>query len=369
MDTLLKFAINKCIAILLFISIFLFRCENNSTNIVGIGDIINSPDECIIMNTKNSGLYNDNIRVITFDKYNNIWIGMFYDGLMKYNEENWTLFNTQNSSLPSNEIKCITFDNSNNIWIGTGNGLAKYDGKSWTIYDTTNSILPYQVISTLAIDRKNTLWIGCGNISNGGMLTIDGNVWKLYTKENSILPSSIINVIYVDNNNNKWIGTGNGLLKIDNDNNWSVYTRENSKLPYCSVDAIESDSVGNIWIGFKAMASLDYDYYHGALMKFDGYDWTDCSPHLNGIFDSTSIVSNRVSKILCDRYGYLWIATQTEWEFPYNLSLYHDGIWINMSDEIKGYPINAFIRDVKIDQNGLIWAATNLGIIVINYAY
>ena len=330
-----------------------------------------------IYNTGNSGIPSNSIKTLEIDNQNNLWVGTFSFGLVKFDSQNWTVFNPHNSGLPNNSINCITVNKNNDVWIGTSGGLAKFDGQNWTVYDTMNSPLPYHVISSLAVDKNNLLWIGCGHATAGGVLSFDGSNWKLYTTENSLLPCSIIHVIHVDAKNNKWIGTGigvgthqgGGLVKIDNNGNWSVYTKQNSPMLYSSVDALTTDLEGNLWIGYKAWLYLEYGYYHGGLQKFDGQNWTDHSPHPNGIYDSTAVVSNRVSEIICDEYGYLWLATETEWKFPYNLSLFKNGVWKNLSDIAQDFPVNPFIRDIKIDRNNLVWLATQLGVISINYSF
>lgn len=333
--------------------------------------------KCKIYNNENSGLPDNSIRSLAFDNQNNLWVGSSNNGIAKFDGSNWTAYNTHNSSLPSNSIRCITVDYNNNVWIGTSNGLTKFDSQNWAVYDTTNSILPYHIISSLAVDKNNVLWIGCGHATKGGVLSFDGINWELYTPENSRLPCSIIHVIHVDEMNNKWIGTGvgigdcqsGGLVKIDNNGNWSIYTKQDSELLYSSVDALTTDLEGNLWIGYKAWLYLEYGYYHGGLQKFDGNNWTDYSPHPDGKYDSIAIVSNRVSEIVCDKYGYLWIATETEWKFPYNLSLFKNGVWKNLSDIAENFPINPFINDIKIDKNNTLWVAgTQLGVISINYS-
>lgn len=351
-----------------FSSIFFGACNGTEPTIPEEVNINIFVQKCTIYDTENSGLPDNSIRALAVDNQNNLWVGTSYNGVIRFDGGSWTMYNTQNSDLPSDEIWCLAVDYNNNVWIGTRNGLAKFNGQNWTIYDTTNSLLPYHVISSLAVDKNNLLWIGCGHLTAGGVLTFDGNKWELYTKENSLLPSSIINIIHIDKKNNKWIATGNGLVKIDNGDNWSVYTAQNSKMPYYSVDAITSDLDGNIWVGQKAWVRLDYGYYHGALLKFDGNNWTDYRPHPNGIYNPEAIVSNRVSEIVCDKYGYLWIATETEWKFPYNLSLFKNGVWKNLSDIAQDFPINPFIRDIKIDKNNTVWLATQLGVISINYS-
>jgi ligand-binding sensor domain-containing protein len=360
------------ILFIMLVAIFIFSCNDE-----GVTPAKEESIEIIIhnwktYNTDNSGIPDNQIQALAVDNQNSLWVGTFYNGIARFDGSSWIQYNTQNSGLPNDSIRCITIDKNNNIWVGTGNGLARYDGTNWMVYNTTNSPLPYKVILSLAVEQNNLLWIGCGHATAGGLLTYNGTDWNLYTPENSSLPCGIINVIHVDDNNNKWIGTGDcvypaggGLVKIDNHTNWNFYTRPN--LLYNAVNTITTDLYGIAWIGYNALLNLDSGYYHGGMQKYDGTNWTDYRSNPNGKYDSTAIVSNRVDVIVCDKYGYLWIATEAEWKFNYNLSVFKNGTWKNLSDISSDFP-HPFIRDIKIDGNDIVWLATQIGVISIQYS-
>jgi ligand-binding sensor domain-containing protein len=85
------------------------------------------------------------------------------------------------------------------------------------------------------------------------------------------------------------------------------------------------------------------------------------------VYNPAARVSNRIDKLICDKYDFLWIATEADWSFPYNLSLFRNGSWKNVSDIIPGFP-HPFIRDIAIDNNNVVWLATQMGVISIKYA-
>jgi ligand-binding sensor domain-containing protein len=360
------------IKLLIVASLFHFSCnsvETNDKNNITKDSINVMVHDLSIFTKENSGIPGNQVRAVGIDNQNNVWIGTFENGIAKYDGNNWTRYDTSNSGLSDNSIWCITTDHDNNIWIGTSNGLTKYDGSSWTVYNTYNSPLPYSTVMTLAVDNNNLLWIGCGHLTAGGILSFDGNNLKLYTKENSLLPSSIINAIYIDADNNKWIGTANGLLRIDNKNSWSVYTKRNSGLLFEGISTITTDKDKNVWIGANELEKLRDGYYFGGLQKFDGNKWIDYRPHPNGEYNPNAIVSNRIEHIICDQFGNLLIATSTEWKYPYNLSFFRNGNWKNLTSTIDGFPVNIFIRDIKIDKNNRVWLATQKGVISFYYTF
>lgn len=345
-----------------------FACNSLGTNYSNETDSIKVViQNWAIFNTDNSDIQDNEIRSLAVDNQNNLWVGTFNKGIARFNGYEWIEYDTSNSELSDNSIWCISVDDNNNIWIGTANGLTKFDHKNWTVYNSSNSPLPYKVILSMAVDKNNILWIGCGHYSAGGILSFNEGKWSVYNTENSPLPSSIINTIYVDEKNTKWIGTPKGLLKIDNHDRWNVYTKQNSGLLF-GVNAIATDFNNNLWIGANELTHLALGYYYGGLQKYDGQNWFDFRPHPKGEYNPNAIVSNRVDHIICDRFNNLLIATETEWKYPYNLSFFKNGVWINITDLKEEIPHNLFVRDIKIDKNNTVWLATQLGVVSFNYS-
>ncbi|VAX15716.1 hypothetical protein MNBD_IGNAVI01-2834 [hydrothermal vent metagenome] len=66
------------------------------------------------------------------DSYNTKWIGST-NGLVRYDENNWSSFNRDNSPIPGNWINNVFIDNNENVWfafadtIPNSNGLAIYN--------------------------------------------------------------------------------------------------------------------------------------------------------------------------------------------------------------------------------------------------
>lgn len=65
-------------------------------------------------------------------------------------------------------------------------------------------------------------------------------------------------------------------------------------------------------------------------------------------------------------FDVLWVATEAEWKFNYNLCLFKYGKWKPITDAFSDYP-HPFIREMAIDRNNRLWLATQLGAISFNY--
>jgi len=174
-----------------------------------------------IFKSTNSPLIDDLIRTIAIDKDGNKWIGTLFGGLAKFNgDKTWVMYSDFNSGLPSNAVYPITFDAYNNVWIGTEGGLAKFDRKDkWTVYDESNSGLPDNKIYTMVIDEDGIIWIGT---VNAGLVRFDPKIdttdsaWTVYNTFNSGLPLNEVRGITIDENGMKWLATyGGGLARFD----------------------------------------------------------------------------------------------------------------------------------------------------------
>ena len=87
--------------------------------------------------------------------------------------------------MPRNYVSSITIDSSGIKWIGTAGGLVKFDNNNFTVYDSLNSGLPHNAVSAIAIDTLGNKWIG----TSGGGLAIykEGGVVAIKDKKPSVI--------------------------------------------------------------------------------------------------------------------------------------------------------------------------------------
>ncbi|MFC2131925.1 T9SS type A sorting domain-containing protein, partial [Bacteroidota bacterium] len=336
----------------------------------------------------NSDLPDDYVRCITIDSNGDKWIGtgqsilleIWYGGLAKFDDINWTVYTTTNSGLWSDFISCLAIDNKGDKWIGTLNGIVKYDGLNWTNYDNTNSGLPHDHVKCITIDSNGDKWIGT---YYDGLAIFDGINWTSNPNTNSDLPSRIVNCITIDDNDDKWIGTSKGIVKFDGIN-WTIYNETNSGLPYDYVECITIDINGDKWIGtdLGGLAKFDGinwttyneknsglpDYHvecitidtngdkwigtsRGGLAKFDGTNWN--------VYDTTNtgLPDNHVECITIDTNGNKWIGTEKG-----GLAKFDGTNWTVFNESNSGLPYN-WVMCITIDNNGCKWIGTLWGIV------
>jgi ligand-binding sensor domain-containing protein len=64
---------------------------------------------------------------IAIDSNGTKWFGTYNNGLASYNGNKWIKYTTENSGLPDNNVYCLAFDKNGNLWMGTRKGVAVFN--------------------------------------------------------------------------------------------------------------------------------------------------------------------------------------------------------------------------------------------------
>lgn len=199
-------------------------------------DISNNPTDFNSLQLNTVPEIGSSVFSLLRDRKNNLWIGTYTNGLMKWESEkvltekaftNFTPNPLDSTSLPNKIIRNLLEDSKGNIWIGTGNGLSKLspieatkDQPRFINYKTDPSdpkSISHNYILALHEDREGTLWVGT---FGGGMnKLIMGNeiqkeYFERYTMEDG-LPNDVVKAILEDDEGNLWLTTNKGLSRFD----------------------------------------------------------------------------------------------------------------------------------------------------------
>jgi ligand-binding sensor domain-containing protein len=317
-----------------------------------------------IFNTTNSGLPSSFITHVVSDNSNNIWIGTFSSGLVKYDGASWTCYNTGNSKLPNDSITSLYIDRKNRVLVGTNRGLAILDQGKWTTYNKTNSGLQAENILSICSDNNDNIWLGAVTFSSdfealAGLYFFDGNKWSLYNRKNSILPYEAIHSIVCDKDNVIWLGTAQnlgkgGLVRIKN-GQWTLYSNDNSPMKYNVIDRIVLSNNGQLLLSSDVPFEWKSGVLDGYLYLFNGLNsWFDISPSTNNVN-----LTNRVTATTFDKNGNIWVATSIDPNKPtadYSLSIYSRSNWTILSSILPNFP-RTYIPDITVDSSNNIWVA------------
>lgn len=403
------------------------RFDKNNSKI----DIVNitTPDEEIPTITTSyyagpllfSRMGPNSITSLKEDKFGNIWIGTWGNGVKIYKKSSGELLhinaNRTEEGLHSDRILDIEADSRGNIFLATfGGGLNKillhhdpfsqgfifrFD-KFYPIIDRTNGESLY--LNDLHISGDSLLWIGTNSV---GLYSFDisgKSPTKIFTHYNNIsstpnsLNSSNIVSIAEDNEGNLWIGTfGGGLTKFNPANNTWLTFRHESKLPNTIADdeilSVFADNSGIIWVGAHLAQGISKIYK--VEKKFEQIDQS---------YPSTGLNDNVIWEVYTEDDNIFWFGTykgginkydrkKNSFEYilrepgnPYSLSDNHvrcitgDGksLWIgtyrgglNRYDKTTGRFYNYTfdendptsiggnqVIDIYIDSNKTCWVAT-----------
>ncbi|MBK8946733.1 MAG: hypothetical protein IPM32_15875 [Ignavibacteriae bacterium] len=257
-----------------------------------------------------------NIMTVCCDLENNLWIGTYGNGLLRYDEKNKTILQFLSSknqnSLSENEIQSIYIDKSGIIWVGTqlGKGINKVESnknyfKTIPVLSNENNSINDNIIWSIYEDSKNYLWVGT---YRGGLNKIDlqKNIYKYFSDKKT--GDLHIRSIVEDYNGNFWIGTfSNGLTFIDeNKNIFKNYKmgEGNKDLQSNQIQSLFLDKDSTLFIGTfgGGLSQLSLtDYYKNIIPEFRTFKHNPS--------DIFSLSDDRVYCIYSDKKNQIWIGT------------------------------------------------------------
>ncbi|MCX7611944.1 MAG: ATP-binding protein, partial [Ignavibacterium sp.] len=211
--------------------------EDRKGNIwIGIDPGFNSKSGVLMKFNKNSKSFSheDNVKIkiggifaILEDRFGELWIATYSDGLHRYNPNTKTEIVYKNvsedtTSISSNSVTSIYEDRNGNLWFGTiASGLNLFNREKNLFIRFVNNPKDKSSLSSNSIwciteDEFRNIWIGTWG---GGLNKLErkSNSFVRYTTDDG-LPSNIIYGILEDTSGNLWISTNKGLSRFDTRN-------------------------------------------------------------------------------------------------------------------------------------------------------
>ncbi len=233
-----------------------------------------------------NGLPSNFVKSLLFDSEDNLWLGLYGEGLAMLKDEFFTLYHYDEPSL--NDIKTMLVF-KNETWAGVKTGLIHIDNnqrekhqlytppqknKSFSIVaicDGGNNVVVGTSADGVYVFNKtdhswkqqlffdetllneitdikklnNEYWIG----TRGGLIVADEKIQllKLWSTQTG-LPHNNVNCVFIDNKSNVWISTpGNHISRLANNRLENIEVNKQS-LPI-EISCITKDRTGKLWIG------------------------------------------------------------------------------------------------------------------------
>jgi signal transduction histidine kinase/ligand-binding sensor domain-containing protein/DNA-binding response OmpR family regulator len=365
--------------------------------------------------TTQDGLSNNNVYDVIQDRLGFLWFAT-EDGLNRFDGYDFKVFRNDSdnqNSISDNSVWVLKEDRKGFIWIGTKNGwLNFYDPVSdkfrkWKI---ESDVQKENAITYIYEDSKGLIWVGTYRSGlyrlNPSNNTIDH--WYNNLDDKSSISNNYISSILEDKEGNIWISTYNGLNKLDPNSSLKAFKRffnipgnPNSLSNNIVWYLTKSDSDPNvIWIGtangltkyltdqksFSQITipnpqGLQFGTAGGSVVEEISGDekilWIDSYAgliRLNTINGSVnrfnqdkdnpnSLASNQIHRIMKDRSGVLWLATEKGLSFfslkstKFNYSFSNHFSFNNPSEFDKKN-----IKAITETSDGKIWFGTEKGL-------
>jgi len=274
------------------------------------------------------------------------------------------------TSKTENEVRALCEDHLGRLWVGTKAGKvavyknghlianpfvnlpSSYIGKVYTIYESKN----------------HTIWLGTKGygLLEAVPLTEDSSRYRVYKHLNNpnnanSISSNMIYTVLEDSKRRIWIGTfGGGLNLLERSGNSTVFkNHRNAFKNYAAARAagvrhLQEDKKGNIWMA-TTNGLVVFDPEEG-VERFRFHRYTK----VRG--DETSLGSNDVQFIHCDKAGTMWLGTfgggLQKAVTTYNVK---DKISFKVYTAGNGLP-NDIILSIASDSKGRLWIATENGL-------
>lgn len=325
----------------------------SSDNGIGIfkadkGEIIQSDNPNLKIRTgANKFIYS-----IYIDKEESLWLGSYFDGIKFYSafQNNFKYYNCSLSATAQagKVVNVIKEGKDDQYWIGTDdNGIFRFNAKTQEITpfrDAASIGTTYYCIHDLLVDGDKLYAATYGR----GLEVFDLKTGKvesyLYNPEDSTsISSSRVFILYKASNGCIYVGTSNGICCYNPEQ--KNFTRMGSFAG--RISAIIEDYHGKIWIGTSISGLYSYNIKTG---KTTAYQRSD---------NPNSITKNVITTLAIDNRKRLWVGTYGQGLCRYN----EDSDNFTRYDHLE-LP-NKIITSI-IPKGDLLWISTNKGLAVYN---
>lgn len=159
-----------------------------------------------------------------------VYAGSFFEGLLAYDGEQFTLYNEQNSSLGNalgdskrTRIGGLVFDADHHLWV-TNHGADRPLSVLTNTGDWQSFALSCGVrdIHQIVVDGSGYQWMASNNSAVGLVLFDAGDLadsnddrCRVFTSANSTLPTNRVNCLAADLDGDVWAGTAEGIIVFE----------------------------------------------------------------------------------------------------------------------------------------------------------
>ncbi|MEM9052650.1 MAG: two-component regulator propeller domain-containing protein [Bacteroidota bacterium] len=169
-------------------------------------------------------------------------------GVVKWSLEGVSFYNVE-SGLPDDYVRSVAFDKNGSLWIGTRNGLVFLDPDQ-NVITSPDSEVPLISVSQIRISASGQMIVS--TFGNGVLIFKDNGFLNL-TEDEGLISNSVRCAVELANGD-FWFGSKRGVSRFHNGKLESF--DENNGLPYSNIKSIGKDLEGNLWLGTDGQGLL-----------------------------------------------------------------------------------------------------------------
>ncbi|MEE4260237.1 MAG: two-component regulator propeller domain-containing protein [Bacteroidales bacterium] len=260
---------------------------------------------------------------------------------------------TKEDGLTSLNVTCSYVDSKGIVWIGTSDGLNAYAGSKWyAITSIEDSKLGKSEalgrIETIFEDSEGRIWVSVMD----KIFLYHNSYWTVFAETE--IDDYVAKGFYEDNRGWIWVMLEHfkdfsdipeikfsflgGTLEMYNGVNWYKFNED-----VAGTAAYSGQGIPRYFTNI--MQDKEENIWLGSLKglyKFDGVEWIH--------YDEEDMISEKVLKLMLDQNGVVWAATE------YGISYQQGDEWIDLTK--KQGLCGTTVYDMKLDPDGRIWAYT-----------
>lgn len=240
--------------------------------------------------TEADGLLEKDVTALFEDSSATLWIGHRSGKVTLHTAGAYQAFNPPEGT-PGKPITTFAQDGAGNIWLGTlDEGVYYYDGKRMHNLNMDDNNLADNNIYAIAVEAGGAVWLG----SDGGLMQLtpgkDGAYAVTPISMKNGLPDNIVRDIEI-RQNELWVAMqDSGLCK------YNLQTKKFDKFAGWSFGSVNSFALTqnrSVWLA-ASTGAVEYNLATKTFRRFT---------------TQQGLVSNRITQIMEDREGTLWIGT------------------------------------------------------------
>ncbi len=270
-----------------------------------------------------------------------LWAATRGAGVGQLRAGRWT-WHTTRQGLPSDEVTALLIDRAGRVWATpAGGGLARLEGARWRTLGPADGLGRGEVARCSQL-RSGA--IACGTFEAARMLWLEGARWRSVAIDAPTRRPFHVHTVLEARSGELWVATkGAGVLqgrRTPAGYQWRVHDTT-SGLAGNRVSALLEDRAGALWVTTSAGVS-----------RWDGRAWQSLNRQ-------DGLASDQLSSVTETRDGALWFGT-----LGGGASRHAPSRWERIG-EAEGLPSESLTGGLLVSRDGSLWAGTNEGLAVL----